>query len=222
MAISNNITNTTVGQEGLSLASSPATITVTPIQLDPENNSYRIDNDAGIFTDYIVRNKYLKPQNVWMSSITSTTGFNGNSVAFFQLGAPTLLWIADWSALKVGIQPQAPSRVPLSRGWQLLYEYIEPVMIITGGDGIVPLFRLNGIYVFGQIAPSTETLNNVYYPLPPYLDPNKFSRTQPVNRMLRNIIDTGAGGGTTGTGPQGVVEGGTAAPGVPLFNGITS
>lgn len=201
------------------------TITVAEVTFDDQLALYKTDA-SGLWADYKIRNRYVDNAGVYMNGVTSPAGFNGTSVSFVQLSAQTLLWVAEWSALKVGDQPEAPGKTPSDSNWVYLKGYREPVMIVTAADGQTPLYRLNGVYVFGHKNPSPDVVANINYAVPPYLyDP--FDRTQPATKMVQGIIDGhGASRGNTNyvpggpggqQGGRGTTNGPQTTPGVPGY-----
>ena len=151
------------------------------VESEPENST--------IFVDYMIMNRYEKDRHVYMMPLTSTTGFLGSSAAFVQLAAPTLLWIADWTACKYGNCPDIPDPNTANTGWVLLDEFYEPAMITVGADGVTPLYRISGTYVYGHVNPSDLTVNNINFARPPWLE-NSFTRTIPAGKLRKSLIDT--------------------------------
>ena len=150
------------------------------------------EGDLSIYTDYMITNRYEFDKHVYMLGITSPTGFEGDSAAFVQLAAPTLLWIADWTAARFNKQPDIPSSSLLinsSQGvhWTLLDEHIEPVMLTIGADATTPLYRISGTYVYGCRNPNPLLVRNIRFPRPPWLKdiPN---RNMPLDYLETNLI----------------------------------
>lgn len=123
--------------------------------------------DGGIWTDYMVKNFYEGDEHVYMTGITSPNGFQGKKAAFFQLAAPTLIWVCRWTACKFNVKPAVPSFAPPNEHWILLDKHLEPVMMGLAGDGVSPLFRLSGTYTYGCDNPDAVKLS---FPKAPWMD----------------------------------------------------
>jgi len=155
---------------------------------------------GGIDTSYEIRGRYEKDQHTYMLGL-SKAGLQGGTplatVAFVRLANPTLLWVADWTAAKLGTQPilPAPNLVFLqsngpSGGWVLLNEHYETAKITTTSDGATPVYRISGTYIYGQLLPAEATAENMIFPKPPWLDPyNTLDRSVPLDNFAQGIIN---------------------------------
>ncbi len=158
------------------------------------------NNQASIFTDYKIRCRYEKDGHIYMMGITSPNGFLSASAAFVQLAQPTLLWIADWTACKTNEQPEIPNTqltTVLTTGqpgsiqgiWVLLDEQYETAEVVVGPDGISPLYRISGTYIYGCVNADPVTTNDIVFPLVPWLkDTFPNGRNMPVSKLTGNII----------------------------------
>lgn len=155
----------------------------------------------GIFADFVVRSRYEQDRQRYMAAIASPNGFQGAAVAFFQLAAPTLLWVADWTALKAAAKPEVPDPFSVDANWVLLDVHLELGHIDVLADGATALYRVSGTYVFGHKKPANNPFTDVVFPLPPYLEPGSFTRTMPLAKLKAAILAGQAGG--------------SASPGVP-------
>ena len=152
-----------------------------------------VADNKGIFTDWMIYNRYEKDGHIYMMPITSPGGFQGASVAFVQLASPTLLWICDWTASRFGSQPQVPDPTPADPLWVLLDKHHELAPIVVGADGVTPLYRITGPYIYGHRVPAANMLDNMNYPKAPWLD-DSIPRTIDKTTLTKNLIDvTGAG-----------------------------
>lgn len=149
---------------------------------------YNFD-DQGVWADYMIKSRYERDPHTYMAGVASPGGFQGASVAFFRLTAPTLLWIVDWTAARFATQPDIPSNEPQGNNWVLLDEIVEPAMITVGPDGVTPLYRISGTYVYGNINPSADVLKNVSYGRPPWLQ-NNFDRSMPTSLEQKDLMDS--------------------------------
>lgn len=158
------------------------------------------DDGAAIYTDYIVNNRFEKDRGIYMNGVTSPLPFQGASVAFVQLHAPTLLWICDWTACRFNASPLIPNSINSDTDWVLLDEHYEPSMIVTAVDGTTPLYRISGTYVYGKQNPNSTTVNDIQYARPPWLE-DAFTRIVPATSLTNGLVDGGATGETKAASP---------------------
>lgn len=168
-----------------------ATVTVGTVSPDDNDADYAdLGSDFDIFTDYEINSRYESDKHRYMAGITSPGGFQSNSVAFFQLASPTLLWIVDWTAAKFNSQPEIPAPL-ISPGfgginWILMDEHYEPAKIAVASDGVTPIYRISGTYVYGHQNPDPQVLKNVAFGRPPWLE-DVFDRTMPTSKWTQNL-----------------------------------
>ncbi len=154
---------------------------------------YNDGSDVAIYADFRIRNRFEKDKHIYMLPVASPNGFQGASVAFVQLASPTLLWICDWTACRFNVQPNIPDPTPTDLNWIVLDEHYEPATITVGPDGVTPLYRISGTYVYGHRNPSPTTINNINFARPPWLQ-DSFNRFVPADKLqqgLSNVISTG-------------------------------
>jgi hypothetical protein len=151
-----------------------------------------VNNDAySIWDDYEVHCTYDKnPHRYCMGTTDTTTSqpTNAATVAFVQLSHPTLIWIADWTAARYNSKPFIPSADIGGSEWILLDERIDPGMITLDADGITPLYRISGTYVFGHTHPAAKLAKNVDFAIPPWVDADKFNRAVTDDMFQTDII----------------------------------
>lgn len=145
------------------------------------------EDDEGIWVDYLVVNRYEKDYHRYMMGITSPDGFLGDSAAFVQLASPTLLWVADWTAAKYGERPKIPDPVQRIDDWVLLDEQYEPSMLAVASDGVTPIYRISGTYVYGHRRPSLDTINDLVFPQAPWIT-DGLTRTVDPDQLDQDII----------------------------------
>lgn len=156
------------------ISTTDATVYFGEIVADDDLGAYA-ELDDGIYTDYFIKNRYEYQRRICMMGVTDTyPESTESSAAFVQLAAPTLLWVADWTASRLGGKPTLPSPTAgitgSSNNWVLLHEHYEPAMISLGADGQSLLYRISGTYVYGSKDPSIDTSEDMSYPVPPWLD----------------------------------------------------
>lgn len=194
-------------------------ITVGSISVDDNAGKFIANaNPSSIFTDYIINQRYEQDRHIYMLPIASPVCFLGGTAAFVQLAAPTLLRIVDWTAARMNQQPTIPNPASFDPDWILMDILPETAMITVAIDGVTPLYRISGTYVYGHRRPSDNPFNNISYARPPWLrDDFTFGRLQPSSTLQGNLsevtgitggIDGSVGGGATGgfnfggTGPS--------------------
>lgn len=136
------------------------------------------------YTDYVINNRYERDFHRFMLPLTTPNKFRGAMVGFVQLAAPTLLWIADWTAARCNTPPEIPSPLLivgilkkysaeaaiLSDDWIILDDHLE-----TGGitdvaaDGQIPNYRISGTYYYGCRDPSEDLYRDAIFGLAPFL-----------------------------------------------------
>jgi hypothetical protein len=176
-------------------------IMVGDIEPDDEEADFisNAGGGTGVWQDYYITSSYEGNPHVYMMGVTSPGGFstnldaNGNpiaaTVAFVQLVSKTLLWVVDWTAARWKDKPVIPNKQSQDPNWVLLDERLEPVMETRGPDGDTPLYRISGTYVYGHLAPNTDTLRNANFPRPPWLEESNKRKLQdmPVAQGLSDV-----------------------------------
>lgn len=134
-----------------------------------EGAAYNDQPDGTVWADYMVVNQYDEDRHVYMGGVTSPEPFQGDSVSFVQLSAPTLVWVCKWTGCKQGEKPAAPDPTP-PPGWVLLGRTPEMPQVAVAGDGATPVYRLSGMYYYGHRNPDPARLNSLMaWPRPPWL-----------------------------------------------------
>ena len=170
------------------MASTNATITVGTITQDDTLGKYKTPiNPLDITTDYVVNCHYEADRHIYQLGITSPGGFQGAKVAFVSLATKTLLWVADWTCARATSCPPIPDPTPRDSNWVLLDEAYQPTSITIFDDGVTPIFRISGTYVYGCKNPDEPTIRNVSYPRPAWLD-DAFNRTIPTSALEQGLI----------------------------------
>jgi hypothetical protein len=187
--------------------------TVTPDDTSAQYNDAVDTQPSEQFTDYVIENRYEYDPHSYMGGMSSPGGLNGQSVAFFQLSNATLLWLADWTAKNWGVDPQKPDPYNLEdSNWVFLGAIAETRSVDVGADGITPVYRISGTYVYGYSNPTTAFLQYLRYGRPAYLMDGSIART--VGNTAKNLMDGKGGGGVAGAGG--------ASPGSPGMAGFTA
>lgn len=159
-------------------------------------------SDAGqdTYTDYVIRNQYLKDGHTYQMGLSSPQTFKNASCAFVQLAAPTLIWIADWTAARSLLPPEIPSpqflvnllRTTSARNiyleqWTLLDESLDTAGIVElDADGQIPTYRISGIYIYGCGNPQSELVKHIVFGLAPYIDQDGTIFRRVPNRSFLN------------------------------------
>ena len=164
-----------------------ATVTVDNLIPAVDSSAKFIRGTDKLFTDYLITTHYEKSRHIYRMGITSPSKFQGDSVAFIQLAAPTLLWICDWTASSINKQPEVPNPNPSDPNWVLLDDRYEPASLALAPDGVTPLYRISGTYVYGHKNPDDFTPNNISFPCPPWMDPSGIDRTMPIGKFIGEL-----------------------------------
>ena len=166
--------------------------TVVYGQVTPNESPGNFNTDVNTFwEDYMIVNRYERDNHIYMGGMTSPTAFQGSSVAFYQLSAPTLLWMADWTASQWLSSPVIPDTLTGDSNWVLLdITNIEAAMLGISPDGQSNLYRLSATYVYGHRNPNPTVWYNLSYPRPPWLK-DVYDRTIPVANLTQSLIDGG-------------------------------
>lgn len=184
-------------------AGTRAIVNFGEVEPDDLNAAYNADADAeSVWTDYQINSRYEEDRHIYMTGITAPGGVGGGSpglgatsvgvtrgAAFVQLASPTLLWVADWTAARFKAIPSIPEfEVAPNSGWVLMDVHVEPGMLVVGADGVTPLYRISGTYVYGHKNPSARIIYQVNFTRPPWLE-DRFQRTLSETGMERGLID---------------------------------
>lgn len=197
-------------------ANSPAGVTITIGDVSFTDDAL-FSTTTGTFPspDYMILNRYERDGHKYVMGVTSPQGFQRKSVAVCQLTNPTLLFIADWTVSQFKTKPIAPDPNLQDQNWELLDILPETAMETVGPDGVTPLWRLTGTYVYAHVNPSANVFDDIVFPRPPWLKDNH-PRTFPLTNLQNGLID---GTGGTGGGSQ---PGSPAVPPGGSFPGITT
>lgn len=163
---------------------------------------YDVNQIAGPYDDvYILTNRYEKDNHIYMMGVSSPTAFQGASVAFCQLVAPTLLWISEWSCCRWNQQPIIPNPKSQNPNWELLDEHYMPGCVWVPPDGTTPFYRISGVYVYGNLNPSNMTINDIAYSRPPFLTDGAFVRTVSASVYMSFLNETNGNNGNSSASP---------------------
>ena len=165
-----------------------ATVIIGTVTLEDSSAKFDTNIAADCFTDTTIVNRYEKDHQKAMLPIASSTPFNNATVAFVTTASPTLLWICDWTIASFRSQPSVPSPTPNDSNWVLMDDHWEPHKITTAADGITPLYRISGTYVYGHKNPDADTVNNIIFPRPPWLQ-DSFDRSMPSSKLMKGLTE---------------------------------
>jgi hypothetical protein len=177
-------------------------IQTAQISVEPLSAQCAIDNAAllpdadigGPWTDYMAYNRYVDDAHTYMLPVTSPDGFQGDSCAFVQLAASTLVLASEWTACRWGAQPYIPDPNLSDPDWVFLGKKPETAMTQLSPDGVTPLYRISGTYYYAHRNPNPKTLPDMVFPRPAWaLD--AFDRSVPTSILQGGIIDSGGKGG---------------------------
>jgi hypothetical protein len=143
--------------------------------------------DGVVYDDYFGENRYEKDSHLYMLGITSPGGFQGASVAFVRLASQTLLWVCEWTAQKTNGIPEIPSPTVSDPNWVLLDDYWSTPYLYYMGDGLSPVYRINGVFFYGHKNPHPQTHKDITFQLPPWADKPDQGRIIPDNVLEKGI-----------------------------------
>src|SRR5262245_9660229 len=69
----------------------------------------RASDGDGVWNDYQIVSAYEQDRRTYLLPLCHPQGYRGQTAAFVQLAAPTLVWAADWTAAKMGAFPEVPN-----------------------------------------------------------------------------------------------------------------
>ena len=164
-----------------------AKITVGNVSLQKGDTKYNVPpNSDSVTTDTQIFSRYEKDRGIFAAGVSSPDGCKGDSVAFFQLFSPVLLWVVDWTSCKAGSKPEVPDPTSKDPNWILLDELWEPSMMTLMPDGHTPLFRLSGTFIYGCKNPKAKTNKDVSFPRPPWIQ-DVFDRKVEDNLLQQGL-----------------------------------
>lgn len=168
-----------------------ATVQVGTVTADRDDAAVFNDDgsDITVWADFEIKGEYSNDPHTYMLGVTSPNGFQGESVAFCTLSAPTLLWVCRWTACRFATQPNVPSPVPLSNRWVCMWQSPVTNSLGLAPDGTTPLYRISGTYIYGCKNPSPDVFDDVAFGRPPWML-DVFDRTMPSNKLQQGLADT--------------------------------
>lgn len=174
---------------------------INPTDLNAQYQN--IGGDRTIFTDYQINNRYEGNKHIYMMPLTSPTPIGGSpgdpdgqgslAASFVQLALPTLLWIVEWTASRFDAVPEIPNpTIPgntqlSAQKWVFMHEQIDTADIQLAPDGVTPLYRISGVYVYGNTNPNNQTIREVRFGRPPWMLDN-FNRSVPTSTLTANLM----------------------------------
>lgn len=171
-------------------------VVIGNVSITDQQAQYINDNKfESIITDYQVRHDYELDGHVYMLPVTSPVPFRQAAAAFVQLAHPTLLWLVRWTAARWKEPPEAPDP-DLAQGssqegrWVLLDVHMGTANLVVSPNGVTPLYRLSGTYVYGCINPDNEArkiLDKLLWPRRPDIE-DAFNRDGSQVKFRRGII----------------------------------
>ncbi len=155
------------------------------------NGKFTKTNEIGefvsaIWADYEISNRYEYHPNILMNGVTSPAPFQGASVSFVQIAAPTLLLVCDWTCARLAKMPIAPSTT-CPDDWIFMWASPETAPVNVGPDAETPIYRISGVYVFGHKNPGDTVFANINFPRLPYIL-DEFTRRIGDNNTEENLI----------------------------------
>lgn len=153
-----------------------------------------VGGDDGVTTDFHCWSHYEKDQVTYAGALTSPDGYAGDDVGVVRLGRPVLIWLVEWTALRVGLPPIVPDPAAPA-GWRLLDEHVTPAVQGVGPSGADSVMRISGVYVYAKRKSSPSVFSDAVFPLALWVRDGAFARKIPPGNLSRTITQAGAGGG---------------------------
>ncbi|RJQ24619.1 hypothetical protein C4577_07570 [Candidatus Parcubacteria bacterium] len=151
------------------------------------------EDPFAMWTDFTVMNYYEYDLHRYMAGMTSPDPFDGATAAFFQLAAPTMLWMSRWTCCRLSIAPDIPTPISFEdEDWVTMDEQYETASIVTLKDATTPLYRISGLYVFGHRNPSKQLniLNLMNFGRPPWITTEIGRNVGQECQQVSNVIDS--------------------------------
>jgi len=166
-------------------------VSASAISFDSNDGKFTEEIDPSfVHLYYKIVNRYEKNNGVYMAGLTAPNGFNGASVGFVQIHAPTLLWICDWTAMQANQVPKIPSTVPFSSDWIYLNGWYDLPDVKPAADGTSPIYSITGTYFYGHKNPSSVDVNNLNFPICPWVEDSfPTGRTVSQGFLTPGLID---------------------------------
>lgn len=166
------------------------TVTIGSVDFTDYRSKFKRDpnEDGTIWTDCMIGNRYEQDKHIYQMGLTSSDGFNGQSCAFVQLSAPTVLWICEWTVCRFGAKPKIPPSEPSDPNWVLLdtMDVTAPLAIMA--NGVTPMYRISGVYVYGCKNPGSDIKALMSFPRVPWIE-DAFDRTVSDDMLMTGLID---------------------------------
>lgn len=149
---------------------------------------------TGLTTDYRLKSYYWNDKHRYMMGVTAPN----ENIAIVQLCEPTLLWICDWTAQKLGAPPEIPNPLPQSVSrWVLLDEHYVPASVMATQDGSAGIYRISGTYVYACLVPNASTYKDISFPIGAWLKASFFQRILSVQDLNSELLEPVQGTGNS-------------------------
>jgi hypothetical protein len=188
----------------------PQTELVTgEITYDGDALGYATDGDALnlAYGDFQCWNQFDSGRLTFAGSNTSPTAFGGAVTSVVRLGAPRVIWTCEWTACRMGAEPDVPDPESPPAGWTLLDANLTNAAAGIGPDGVSPIYRVSGVYSYVKGVPATGgPFAEAFYPRRPETRENAFKRFTSAARLRRDLAAPGTGSSSS-AGPAFAVQG---------------
>lgn len=168
---------------------------------DSDGKFVEPEDGRALYTQYTITNRLYRDGHKYLMSIASEEAIPSgqNTSAVVTLGRPTLIWVCQWLAEKCYEKPEIPNPESSDSLWELLDAMLTTDNITVAGDGDTPVYRIGGVYIYGNLRPSNSVIGNVQFPRVPWLE-DAYSRTVDPSQLrgglseiqLRALRTTGA------------------------------
>src|SRR5207237_4450544 len=100
-----------------------AIVTIGDEQIEEQLGQYK--PSQGGWTEWMIKSHYEHDDAIYMGGMTSPRPFQGASVSFVQLNAPSLLWIVQWTGARLAAMPVIPDPTSVDPNWVLMDKQYE-------------------------------------------------------------------------------------------------
>lgn len=148
----------------------PAEVFTTALLPDGNSSLLKATTGAGLYTNYLVTKRLENPPHVFQMPVAKMVSSPAASSVFIQTAAPAARMYVDWTAERVGGQPDLPTpnlRKPdgtPDTNAVLVGKTFGAANVEHGGDGENARYTISGTYIYGFKDPDVVTLTPAMTP----------------------------------------------------------
>jgi hypothetical protein len=162
----------------------------------PEGYAFGTDDATEVaYGDFQMRNHFEKDGLTFAGSNTSPVPFGGSLISVIRVGAPRIIWVCEWTSCRMALEPQVPDPASQPPGWTLLDVHVTAAHVSMGPNGIDPVYRVSGVYVYVKGIAADDVFDDVTYAKAPWVREGAFSRRVSASRVRKDYMAGGGGAG---------------------------